>query len=64
MVKERTQQQFIKIINRMISENKIDGIILGCTELPIAFNNSNLPVDILDAMEIHIQQLVTMIEEN
>lgn len=48
----------------MISENKIDGIILGCTELPIAFNNSNLPVDILDAMEIHIQQLVTMIEEN
>lgn len=64
IVKERTQQQFIKIINRMISENKIDGIILGCTELPIAFNNLNLPVDILDAMEIHIQQLVTMIENS
>lgn len=64
IVKEETQYQFVKIINRMINENKIDGIILGCTELPLVFNNLHLPVDILDAMKIHIKQLVTMIENS
>lgn len=64
IVKEETQHQFVKIINQMINENKIDGIILGCTELPLAFNNLNLPIDILDAMEIHIKQLISMIENS
>lgn len=64
IVKEKTQQRLKQIISRMINDDKVDGIILGCTELPLAFNDLQLPVETLDAMEIHIQELVKLIEGN
>lgn len=64
IVKEETQEHFKQIVNRMVNEDKVDGIILGCTELPLAFNDLQLPVETLDAMKIHIQKLVRMIETN
>lgn len=62
IVKEETQEHLKQIVDRMVNEDKVDGIILGCTELPLAFNDLQLPVEALDAMEIHIQKLVRMIE--
>ncbi|HJA47276.1 MAG TPA: amino acid racemase [Candidatus Limosilactobacillus excrementigallinarum] len=64
IVKEKTQQRLKQIVERMINDDKADGIILGCTELPLAFNGLQLPVETLDAMEIHIQELVKMIESD
>ena len=62
LVKEETQKRFLQIVDRMVNEDEVDGIILGCTELPLAFNGLQLPVETLDAMKIHIQKLVKMIE--
>ncbi|WP_231794296.1 hypothetical protein [Limosilactobacillus caviae] len=50
------------MVGRMVNDDKIGGVILSCTELPLAFNGLQLPVETLDAMEIHIQKLVKMIE--
>ncbi|MCH3905281.1 MAG: amino acid racemase [Lactobacillus sp.] len=63
LVKRETQHTFMQIVQRMINEEQIDGIILGCTELPLIFQDLQVSVKILDAMEIHIQKLVKMIEE-
>lgn len=62
IVKKETKRKFKQIANRIIDEDKVDGIILGCTELPLVFNELQLTVETLDAMEIHIQKLVKMIE--
>ncbi|BBF43572.1 aspartate racemase [Lachnospiraceae bacterium KM106-2] len=63
IVKESTIQELIQIITKMKEEDGIEAIILGCTELPLALNRDNCPVDCLDIMEIHIQKLVELMLE-
>jgi len=53
----------ISVIEKMKNEAGIEAVILGCTELPLALNKDNCPVDCLDIMEIHIQKLVGLMAE-
>lgn len=61
IVKEETLSGFEKIIERMKNDHGIDGIILGCTELPLLLNDEVSPVPCLDTMKIHIEALIEMI---
>ena len=58
IVKEETLECFKKIIFRMQTEEKIEAIILGCTELPLLLNDKVSPVPCLDTMQIHIQDII------
>lgn len=60
IVKESTLAEFVSIINRMKSEDGIEGVILGCTELPLLLNEGNSPVACLDAVEIHLRKLIEL----
>lgn len=60
IVKEESVNDLISVINRLKSEHHIDAVILGCTELPLALNKENCPVEPLDIMEIHIEKLVDL----
>ena len=60
IVKEESRAELISVIKKMQQEDGIEAIILGCTELPLALNKDNCPVDCLDIMEIHIQKLVEL----
>lgn len=64
IAKEETLSAFLKIVQRMKDENRIQAIVLGCTELPLLFKGIRTPVDCLDTMQIHIQTLVNMIIED
>ena len=61
IVKEETLQAFQNIIQRMVKENSIEAVILGCTELPLLLNDEVSPVPCLDTMQIHVRKLVDMI---
>ncbi|MDO4922310.1 MAG: amino acid racemase [Phascolarctobacterium sp.] len=63
IVKEETGDQFIHIAEEMAQEEKIEALILGCTELPLLFQNKTLSVPVLDTMQLHIQALVNKILE-
>lgn len=63
IVKEETLKKFQGIIDRMKSENGIEAVVLGCTELPLILNDDVSPVPCLDTMKIHIKTLVDMIIE-
>lgn len=63
IVKKETLQNFQKIISRMMEEEGIQAIILGCTELPLLLNDNVSPVPCLDTMKIHIQRLIDWIVE-
>lgn len=61
MVKEETLLFFQNVINRMKSENGIEAIVLGCTELPLLLNDEVSSVPCLDTMQIHINSIVKTI---
>ena len=60
IVKETTLKEFVSIINRMAERDGIEGIILGCTELPLILNSENCPVACFDAVELHIKKLIQL----
>lgn len=45
----------------MKSENGIEAVVLGCTELPLLFKDIDTPVKCFDTMKIHINALIDMI---
>jgi len=56
-----TQKVFKEIAERIIREERVQAIVLGCTELPLIFSGVVLPVPYIDVMEVHIQALVDLI---
>lgn len=63
IVREDTLYGFQRIIERMKTDNGVEAIILGCTELPLLLNDEVSPVPCLDTMKIHIQALVDRMAE-
>lgn len=61
IVRESSRAELITIIEKMRTEEGIEAVILGCTELPLALNQDNCPVDCLDIVDIHIENLVELI---
>ena len=60
IVKESTLDEFVEIINRMKERDGIEGVILGCTELPLLLNSNNCPIPCFDSVEIHIKKLIEL----
>ncbi|MBR6451741.1 MAG: aspartate/glutamate racemase family protein, partial [Lachnospiraceae bacterium] len=58
-----TQKRFVEIAERLVAEDRVQAIGLGCTDLPLILNDRLLPVPCLDVMKIHIEKLVSMILE-
>ncbi len=56
-----TQHAFQKIAERIIQEEQVQAIVLGCTELPLIFGGVELPVPYIDVMKVHINALVDLI---
>lgn len=56
-----TQGHFLKIADRMIRREKVQAIVLGCTELPLIFNGVDLLVPYIDVMQVHINTLIDLI---
>ncbi len=61
---EETKQQFTSLITRLRDEEKIDGVILGGTELPLLLPTpviANLPA--LDTTALHVAAIVKRLRE-
>lgn len=60
-INSETVDKFRKIAMRMIQAEKLDALVLGCTELPLIFDNIDVPVEKIDVMRIHIDALIHLI---
>ncbi|HPJ84698.1 MAG TPA: aspartate/glutamate racemase family protein [Methanothrix sp.] len=49
---------YIQIINRLIDEEGADGVILGCTEIPLLIKQEDVTVPVFDTMTIHVEAAV------
>ena len=57
-IKESSKKYFVDVINNMVKENGINGIILGCTEIEMLVKQSDLNIPIFDTTQSHIDSIV------
>jgi len=55
---EKSKEEYVKIINRLIKEEGAEGVILGCTELPLLVKQKDVSVPVFDTMTIHAEAAV------
>jgi aspartate racemase len=55
---DETRKGLLDIIKRMIEDNSIEGIILGCTELPLILTKGELGIPFLNTTEIHVESII------
>lgn len=58
IIKNSTRQELLSIAKRMIDEDSIDGLILGCTELPLILEKDEYGIPFLKTTAIHIDSIV------
>lgn len=54
---DTTKQKFLEIIENLII-NGAEGIILGCTELPLLIKSQDVSIPLFDTLQIHLQAAV------
>ncbi|MPN39950.1 putative racemase YgeA [bioreactor metagenome] len=52
VVKESSREHYVRIINQMADEGS-EGIILGCTEIPLLVNQADVRVPLFHTTELH-----------
>jgi len=49
--KQESKDKLIQIINNY----KVDGVILGCTELPLILNKKDTTIELFDTIDLHVK---------
>lgn len=57
MILEETRAKYIQIISELIKEGA-EGIILGCTEIPMLISQEDFEIPVFDTTKIHCQAIV------
>lgn len=58
VIKTTTKQYLIRIVNDMIASSHIEGLILGCTEIPLILNQADFEIPVYDTTQIHVNRAV------
>ncbi len=53
-----SKERFIQIINRLVDEEGAQGVILGCTEIPLLIKQEDVKVPVFDTTRIHAEAAV------
>ncbi len=58
IIKEETKANFLTIIERIKKVNRVEGVILACTEMPLIIKPDDIDVAYIDTTQIHIESIV------
>jgi len=53
-----SKEKYIQIINRLVDEEGAEGVILGCTEIPLLIKQEDVTVPVFDTTAIHCEAAV------
>lgn len=48
-----SRKRFIQIINRLVRDERVQGVILGCTEIPLLVRQKDVSIPVFDTTVIH-----------
>lgn len=57
-IKDTSKEYYISVINKMIEEEGIEGVILGCTEIEMLLKDGDVSVPLFDTTQAHIDAIV------
>jgi len=52
------KEKMLELLSGIIKEQDADSLLLGCTELPLMIRPGDLPIPLIDTMQIHIESIV------
>lgn len=55
---EDTRRGLLKVVKRMVDEESIQGLILGCTELPLILTMDEFGIPFLNTTKIHVESAI------
>ena len=55
---DEQRETLLAIIQRAAQANEIDGVILGCTELPMLLRQEHSPLRLYDTLALHVQAML------
>jgi len=61
IVTSESKNRLLGICNDLVDRNKIDGIILGCTELPLMIKKDDFGIEVLNTTHIHIEAVLNIL---
>lgn len=56
-VKESSRKKYLFIMKKMIKRNKLNGFILGCTEISMLINKKDINIKLVDSTKLHAEYL-------
>lgn len=59
IIKEESRAIYVKIIEKLINKGA-QGIILGCTEIPLLINEEHCDIPLFDTTYLHVKQAVKL----
>ncbi|MFQ6082357.1 MAG: aspartate/glutamate racemase family protein [Candidatus Aminicenantia bacterium] len=54
-ISNETRQKLLEIAPKLINKENIEGLILGCTELPLIISKDIVPIPVFDTTRIHAE---------
>ena len=57
-IRPEVRQRFLDICAKHIEEDRIDSVILGCTEIPLVISSEDLSIEVLDTTRIHVAAIL------
>ena len=54
-IRPETKRRMVAIAEEMVERDGIEGLILGCTELPLMLSDKDFTVPVLDTTRIHVE---------
>lgn len=57
-VNEDARKRYIEIVNQMIEKHKIEGLILGCTEIEMLLKPGDVSIPLFDTTQAHINSII------
>lgn len=57
-IRDESRKEYVRIINRLADEEGAQGVILGCTEIPLLVHQSDVRIPVFDTTWIHAEAAV------
>lgn len=63
IIKDDTRKGLVEIIERLVRQEQVEAIILGCTELPLILKEGDFDITFLNTTAIHVDSVVSYCRE-
>jgi len=59
IIKDSTREELLSVAKRIVDEDHIDSLVLGCTELPLILTEDKYGIPFLNTSAIHCESIVS-----